>query len=306
MDTDQTLLFLCVANSARSQMAEGLARKLFGARVSVQSAGSEPSRVNPYAIEVMREVGVDLTTHRSKSVQTIDPATIGTVVTLCAEEVCPVFLGKALRYHWPIPDPASTDPSLSRDAMLTRFRSARDQIQGRLEVLEALLDAPEGPRPLEFHASVRVKNLPRSTRFYSWLLGGAPKEWTHRYATFVRPELRTNFVVVVADAHELHHDTLAHLGIDVGTKAAVLRAYELAKAAAVPVQKPPRTTWRGTPLHELWLEDPDGNSIEVYARLTEQELASRPADLEPVFLVDEERADEERRSSARPAPHRGS
>lgn len=285
MAPDETILFLCVANSARSQMAEGLARKLFGARLPVQSAGSDPSRVNPYAIEVMREVGVDLTTHHSKSVQTIDPATVGTVVTLCAEEVCPVFLGKARRIHWPIQDPASQDPSLSPGEMLTRFRAARDQIQGRLEVFEALLDVPEGPRPREFHASVRVKDLARSTRFYSWLLGGEPKEWTHRYATFVRPELRTNFVVVVADDRELHHDTLAHLGIDVGTKAAVIRAYELAKAASVTVQKPPRTTWRGTPLHELWLEDPDGNSIEIYARLTDEELAGKPSDLEPVFLA---------------------
>ncbi len=137
--TDKDILFLCVANSARSQMAEGLARKLFGARVAVQSAGSEPSRVNPYAIEVMSEVGVDLTTHRSKSVETIDPGTVGTVITLCAEEVCPVFLGKVRRLHWPIPDPASKDPSLSREEMLARFRAAREQIQGRLEVLAAAL-----------------------------------------------------------------------------------------------------------------------------------------------------------------------
>ncbi|WP_437645306.1 hypothetical protein [Sorangium sp. So ce362] len=65
MNTGKTILFLCVANSARSQMAEGLARKLFGSRIAVQSAGSEPSKVNPYAIEVMREVGVDLTTHHT-------------------------------------------------------------------------------------------------------------------------------------------------------------------------------------------------------------------------------------------------
>lgn len=279
------VLFLCVANSARSQMAEGLARKLFGARVAVQSAGSEPSTVNPYAIEVMREVGVDLTEHHSKSVQTIDPATVGTVITLCAEEVCPVFLGTAHRRHWPIQDPASKDRSLSRDEMLTRFRIARDQIQARLEVLDALMGLPEGPKPLEFHASVRVKNLAKSTRFYAWLLGSEPKEWTHRYATFVRPELHANFVVVVADGKELHHDTLAHLGIDVGTKAAVIRAYELAKAATVAIQKPPRTTWRGTPLHELWLEDPDGNSIEIYARLTPEELADKPESFDPTMLA---------------------
>ena len=129
----KSILFLCVANSARSQMAEGLGRLIFGARVSVMSAGSEPSKVNPYAVEVMRELGVDLTMHHSKSVQAIDPLTVGTVITLCAEEVCPVFLGKARRLHWPIPDPASKDPSIPREEMLARFRTARDTIRGMLE-----------------------------------------------------------------------------------------------------------------------------------------------------------------------------
>ena len=137
----QGLLFLCVANSARSQMAEGLARKRFGDRLRVQSAGSRPSRVNPYAIEVMREIGIDLGTHASKSVDAIDPRTVDTVVTLCAEEVCPVFLGKARRLHWPIDDPASHDPSLSRDAMLARFRVARDRIQGHIEALAAQIES---------------------------------------------------------------------------------------------------------------------------------------------------------------------
>ncbi len=136
------LLFLCVANSARSQMAEGLARMIFGDRATIQSAGSQPSRVSPYAIEVMQELGADLTSHASKSVDGIDPATVDTVITLCAEEVCPVFLGHAHRLHWPIPDPASTDPSLSRDELLQRFRSARDTIRARLEQLAAGEPAP--------------------------------------------------------------------------------------------------------------------------------------------------------------------
>ncbi len=127
------ILFLCVANSARSQMAEGLARSVFGARVPVLSAGSAPATVNPYAIEVMREVGIDLDAHHSKSVQTIDPALVGTVITLCAEEVCPVFLGQVRRLHWPIPDPASKDPSIPREEMLARFRTARDTLRGMLE-----------------------------------------------------------------------------------------------------------------------------------------------------------------------------
>jgi arsenate reductase len=76
---------------------------------------------------------VDLSAHHSKSVQTIDPATVGTVITLCAEEVCPVFLGKARRLHWPIPDPASQDPSIARAQRLTRVRTARDTIRDMLD-----------------------------------------------------------------------------------------------------------------------------------------------------------------------------
>jgi arsenate reductase len=127
-----SVLFLCVANSARSQMAEGLARTLFGSLVRVQSAGSQPSRVNPNAIAAMREIGIDISGQRSKSVDQIDPASVEVVVTLCAEEVCPVWPGKLTRLHWPIPDPATTDPSVSPEAMLVRFRRTRDEIRVRL------------------------------------------------------------------------------------------------------------------------------------------------------------------------------
>lgn len=129
------ILFLCVANSARSQMAEGWARKLLGDNARIQSAGSAPSTVNPYAVAAMAEVGIDLTQHHSKSVQTIDPATVDLVITLCAEEVCPVFLGSARRLHWPIPDPASSDPTLLPAELLARFRAARDQLKERIQTL---------------------------------------------------------------------------------------------------------------------------------------------------------------------------
>ena len=128
------LLFLCVANSARSQMAEGLARARFGDSVTVQSAGSEPSRVNPLAIHALAEIGIDITHHRSKSVAEIDPATVDTVITLCAGEVCPVPLGKAKRIHWPLPDPAAVEGT--GDERLEAFRRVRDEIARRIEALD--------------------------------------------------------------------------------------------------------------------------------------------------------------------------
>ncbi len=133
-------LFLCVANSARSQMAEGLARRLFGSRVAVESAGSRPSRVNPLAIEVMAEIGIDLTSHRSKAVDDLPRDGVERVITLCAEEVCPVWLGPATRLHWPIPDPAGEGESLER------FRHARDEILARLVGLAGTMAPVEAAR----------------------------------------------------------------------------------------------------------------------------------------------------------------
>ena len=135
------ILFLCVANSARSQMAEGLARVFFGNDVDVASAGSQPSRLNPYAIEAMSEVGIDISKHYSKSVSDFEAATLDAVITLCAEEVCPILPGRVQRVHWPIPDPASNDSSLSAEEMRERFRVARERIRARLPELEPILSA---------------------------------------------------------------------------------------------------------------------------------------------------------------------
>jgi len=124
------ILFLCVANSSRSQMAEGLARRLAPAGVEVFSAGSAPTELNPYARRAMAEVGIDLAGQRSKSVSEIDKERVGTVITLCAEEVCPVYLGAATRHHWPFEDPAAATGD--DEECLAAFRRVRDQIDARL------------------------------------------------------------------------------------------------------------------------------------------------------------------------------
>lgn len=280
-----SILFLCVANSARSQMAEALARKQFGDVVRVQSAGSEPSRVNPYAVRALDEVGVDSSALHSKHVDTIDPASVDLVITLCAEESCPLFLGDATRMSWAMPDPDRKHEDLTDEARLDHFRVTRDAIAKRIEVLAALRDGDPPLAPSEFHLSMRVPDLAKAARFYAWLLGVEPKAWTHRYVTFVSAALRTNLVLLVDDGKPLHQDTLNHLGVELPDRSAVIDANQRAVVAGWPVHKPARTTWRGTPLHELWLTDPGGNLVEVYARLTDAELAEAPADMEPVFLV---------------------
>lgn len=102
-------------------MAEGLAHALLGRWVRVQSAGSSPAAVNPYAIDVTREIGIDLGGQTCKSVDTIDPASVDSVITLCAEEVCPVFLGQVQRLHWPIEDAGAAAPSFEIRAPLVAF-----------------------------------------------------------------------------------------------------------------------------------------------------------------------------------------
>lgn len=127
------VLFLCVANSARSQLAEGIARALAPASVKVSSAGSQPSKLNPLAVQALAEIGIDISGHWSKSVNDIPPEGVDTVITLCAEEVCPVWLGKANRFHWGLPDPAHT--GASETERLQAFRDVRDELRRRLSAV---------------------------------------------------------------------------------------------------------------------------------------------------------------------------
>jgi arsenate reductase len=136
------LLFLCVANSARSQMAEALARARYGDKVQVFSAGSEPSRVHPLALKAMRQRKLDSSAQSSKHVDSIEPEAISVVVTLCAEEYCPNYLHQALRLHWPMPDPAHALAGHSEDDQLANFLEISDLIAVRLSELDPLLRPP--------------------------------------------------------------------------------------------------------------------------------------------------------------------
>ncbi|MFT4626711.1 MAG: arsenate reductase [Myxococcota bacterium] len=132
-----SVLFLCVANSARSQMAEALAKARLGQGVRVQSAGSAPSRVNPLAVRALDELGVPTAGLHSKHVDSIDPDSVDLVITLCAEESCPVFLGDARRLSWAMPDPDRKHEDLTDEARMAHFRHARDVIAGRIDALAA-------------------------------------------------------------------------------------------------------------------------------------------------------------------------
>jgi protein-tyrosine-phosphatase len=120
------ILFLCVANSARSQIAEGIARSLAPPGIRIWSAGSRPTSVLPEAIAVLREIGIDISSHRSKSMAEIPASEVDTVVTLCGEEECPVFLGNAGRLHWGLPDPAAV--AGTEEERLAAFRKVRDKL----------------------------------------------------------------------------------------------------------------------------------------------------------------------------------
>ena len=137
------ILFLCVANSARSQMAEGVARSMAPPGIKVWSAGSRPTSVRPEAVEVLKEIGIDISHHHSKTVDEIPAAEVDTVITLCGEEECPVFLGQVTRLHWGLPDPAAVQGT--EEERLNAFRGVRDELSRRIEAL--LAGKEEGDLP---------------------------------------------------------------------------------------------------------------------------------------------------------------
>jgi len=132
MADKRRVLILCTGNSARSQMAEGLLRHDAGDRFTVESAGTKPSTVRPEAITVMKEVGIDITSHRSKHVDEFAGQDFDYVVTVCdnAKESCPVFFGRATRLHHSFNDPAAVEGS--EEKRLGEFRRVRDELRSYL------------------------------------------------------------------------------------------------------------------------------------------------------------------------------
>ncbi len=133
MDTKQRVLILCTGNSARSQMAEGLLRHMADDRFEIESAGTIATYVRPQAIEAMSEVGIDISGHRSKSLDEFLEREFDYVITVCdnAAQHCPVFPGKATRIHWGFDDPAEARGT--EEEKLTVFRRVRDEIREWLE-----------------------------------------------------------------------------------------------------------------------------------------------------------------------------
>lgn len=127
------ILFLCVANSARSQIAEALARSLAPEGVKISSAGSAPGSLRPEVSTVLAEIGVDCAGQYAKGLDAVDLATVEAVITLCADEVCPYLPGAVMRLHWGLPDPAAIEVA----GRLAAFRQVRDELKRRLGYLFA-------------------------------------------------------------------------------------------------------------------------------------------------------------------------
>lgn len=144
MTEKKRVLILCTGNSARSQMAEGLLRQDAGDRFEVASAGVDPSQVRPQAIVVMREVGIDISSHHSKSVDEFTGREFDYVITVCdnANENCPIFPGDTKRIHWSIDDPALAQGD--EEKKLALFRRVRDEIRHRLRLFADAASKREG------------------------------------------------------------------------------------------------------------------------------------------------------------------
>jgi len=137
----RSVLILCTGNSARSQMAEGILRHIAGEKYEVESAGVEPSSVRPEAVEAMRDLGIDISKHRSKSVNEFLDRRFDYIITVCdnAKESCPLFPGNAERIHWSFEDPAAVEGS--GEERLSAFRKVRDQIWERLKSFDREVSA---------------------------------------------------------------------------------------------------------------------------------------------------------------------
>ena len=127
------VLFICTGNRARSQMAEGLLRHLAGDRFEVHSAGTQPKALAEETVEVMREIGIDISGQRSKHVDEYAGEPFDCVITVCdsARQSCPVFPGGGERIHWDVEDPA--DAEARGETSLDAFRDARDELRSRVE-----------------------------------------------------------------------------------------------------------------------------------------------------------------------------
>lgn len=146
LEMKPALLILCTGNSCRSQMAEGVLRAAAGGLLNVQSAGSKPAgSVHPLAIRAMKEIGIDISSHRSKSMDEFLGQAVETVITVCghAAQACPLFPGQLNRHHWEFDDPAQAVGS--EEEKLAVFRRVRDEIkrvfeayaQGRRDQIKA-------------------------------------------------------------------------------------------------------------------------------------------------------------------------
>lgn len=140
MATPIKVMFVCTGNSARSQMAEGFARHLGQGRIEAYSAGIEPTRLNPHAVAVMREKGIDISGQRSKVFDEELARRMDVVITVCgnADERCPMLPPEVKRLHWPLEDPAAAKGTDSE--VLAKFRGIRDQIEERVrDLIQAVM-----------------------------------------------------------------------------------------------------------------------------------------------------------------------
>ena len=133
-----TVLILCTGNSCRSHLAEGILRAATGELLNVQSAGSKPAGyVHPLGIQVMKEIGIDISSHHSKHMDEFLKQPVETVITVCgnADQACPMFPGQVNRYHWGLDDPAH--PTRTDEENLAVFRRVRDEIKRVFEAYGA-------------------------------------------------------------------------------------------------------------------------------------------------------------------------
>ncbi len=258
MTTKPSVLFVCVHNAGRSQMAAALLRSMAGDRIEVRSAGTEPAeRVNPVAVAAMAELGIDITTAIPEVLTGEEVRTSDVVITMGCGDACPHFPGVSYR-DWALPDPAGQP--------LSTVRAIRDDIAERVAALIAELTNEKGTTMSRMQLALNVDDLDAAIAFYSKLFRTEPAKVRPGYANFAVAEPPLKLVLLENPGHG---GTLNHLGVEVGSTGKVRdEIARLAGAGMVPEEEM-GTTCCYAVQDKVWVTGPDGERWEVYTVLSD-------------------------------------